>query len=192
MPTGPEGPVAPAGIDPSPSDESDPAPAEEPDGEPMVPPIVAEGPTEQAELCLVVSEQVLLDFEDSGSDSAQALFGDFVDTSITLIINTAGNDVSPSWRLLNGQSPDPSFGRCTPAQSEFDGTYAPAHIAIALEPESREVVVPFAELGDGGREVMVKTSEITKIAWSLPGRGLDAEPYAVDVHIDDIRFVAAP
>jgi hypothetical protein len=117
-------------------------------------------------------------------------------TSLGLIINTAGNDVSPSWRILNGQSPAPSFGRCTPAESEFDGTCDAARIDIALEQEPREVTVLFSELGGGAPEALLNPSEITKIAWSLPGRAPDAsgtvEPYAVDIRIDDIRFIEAP
>jgi hypothetical protein len=114
---------------------------------------------------------------------------------LEFIVRTAANEPSRAWSLENGGSAEPSFGRCTPAQNEFDGTCFSARVAIEVTEESREVFVPFAELGGGRPEPNPNPSEITAIAWALPNPVVGAtgsiEPYAVDLRLDDIRFVAA-
>jgi hypothetical protein len=116
--------------------------------------------------------------------------------TITLLIGTASNDVSAAWLLENDGVSPPGSGRCTPVQSEYDGTCSPARLEIAVSPQAREVIVPFAALGQGSPEAGVNPAELTTIAWALPSPPLDpagdVEPYAVDLRLDDIRFVEGP
>jgi hypothetical protein len=114
--------------------------------------------------------------------------------TVTLLIGTAGNEISSAWRVANGGTSTPSVGRCTPARSEFDGTCNGARIDVPVSANSREVVVPFAALNGGSPERGVNPSEVTSISWALPmpnADGAGTEPYAVDLRIDDIRFVEA-
>jgi hypothetical protein len=115
--------------------------------------------------------------------------------SLSFQVLTAGNEVSPSWLLENTGSAPPSFGRCAPAERPFDGTCNAASFEVALSAESLDVFVPFSELQEGSPEPSVNPAEITKISWQLPAPLVDAsgsiEPYAVDLRIDDIRFVEA-
>jgi hypothetical protein len=115
--------------------------------------------------------------------------------TVTLLVGTAGNDVSSAWRVANGGTSAPSLGRCTPARSEYDGTCNEARIDVSVTANAREVVVPFSALNDGSPERGVNPSELTSISWALPAPSLDAfanvEPYAVDLRLDDIRFIEA-
>lgn len=116
--------------------------------------------------------------------------------SITLLIGTADNDVSSEWLVANGGVSTPGAGRCTPRESEFDGTCNQARIEIPVTRQARDVLVPFAALGQGSPEPGVNPAEITTIAWALPSPELnrfgEASPYDVDLRFDDIRFVEAP
>jgi hypothetical protein len=116
--------------------------------------------------------------------------------ALTVLVGTASNEVSSSWRLENGGAEEPSSGRCTPSFDEYDGTCNAARIDIDVSAESREVFVPFSALGGGSPEPGVNPEEITTLAWSLPTPGVtplgNAMPYVVNLRIDDIRFVEAP
>jgi hypothetical protein len=77
---------------------------------------------------------------------------------------------------------------------QFDGTCRSARITVPVSAEPQDVVVRFADLTGGSPEVGVNPAELTKLAWELPSAELaDAGglvPYAVDLVVDDIRFVA--
>lgn len=112
---------------------------------------------------------------------------------IRVRVRTAGNDVSREWFLATGSGAPATFGRCTPALSQYDGTCEPAHASVVVTPEGSDVVVRFDELAGGRPEGGVNPAEITQIEWQLPPFDIvDAgafESYDVDLHIDDIRFV---
>lgn len=114
---------------------------------------------------------------------------------VLFLVGTAENEVSSAWYLANDGTSVPSSGRCTPALSEYDGTCNQARIEIEVGAASREVFVPFSALSDGSPEPGVNPAEITTLAWALPAPALDragnVQPYAVDLRIDDIRFVEA-
>lgn len=115
--------------------------------------------------------------------------------TLTLLVGTADNDVSRAWRLANEGASPPSSGRCTPEADEYDGTCNTARVDIPVARQSREIVVPFSALAGGSPEPGVNPAEITTIAWALPSPSVnrrgDVQPYAVDLRIDDIRFVEA-
>jgi hypothetical protein len=113
--------------------------------------------------------------------------------SLSFRVGIAADDVSRAWLLAHGGSTAPSFGRCTPEQSEFDGTCNSPGFELAVSAESRDVFVSFSALRDGAPEPGVNPAELTKITWALPTPIADAagaiEPVAIDLRIDDIRWV---
>jgi hypothetical protein len=116
--------------------------------------------------------------------------------TLTLVVGSAANEVSRSWRLGSGSaSPAPSFGRCTPLETEFDGSCSGARITLPVEGEGDELLVRFADLVGGSPEPRLNPAELTSIHWALPlpstGAGGASVPYAVDLRLDDIRFVEA-
>lgn len=166
----------------------------------------------------LISDVTAGDWRISGSVIEQAGFGLFLDCqlldasqfaglafrisgnvgnrdTVTLLVGTAGNDVSSAWRIANGGEGAPSSGRCVPAQSEYDGTCNQARIDIEVPAEARDVFVPFAALGGGSPELGVNPAELTTLGWALPPPVVtplsNVVPYRVDLHIDDIRFVEA-
>ncbi|HTV24648.1 MAG TPA: hypothetical protein VMG12_38415 [Polyangiaceae bacterium] len=111
---------------------------------------------------------------------------------LTFFVGTAGNEVSRAWRIENGNAAaEPSFGRCTPAASEFDGSCRAARVVLPVTSEAVDVLVPFGALAGGSPEPGSNPAEITTLQWSLPAADAAGEPYAVDLRIDDIRFVEA-
>lgn len=167
----------------------------------------------------LISDVTAGDWRISGSVIEQAGFGLFLDCqlldasrfaglafrisgnvgnsdTVTLLVGTAGNEVSSAWRIANGGEGAPSSGRCVPAQSEYDGTCNQARIDIEVSAEARDVFVPFAALGGGSPEPGVNPAEVTTLGWALPPPVItplsNVVPYRVDLHIDDIRFVEAP
>jgi hypothetical protein len=113
---------------------------------------------------------------------------------IELQLGTAANAVSREWFLARGNTgAATTFGRCAPLESEFDGTCQAARLSIPVFPEGQEVVVSFADLTDGSPEPGINPAEITTLVWTLPqAAGADAGvpvPYAVDLRVDDIRFI---
>lgn len=117
------------------------------------------------------------------------------DRPLTLFVGSASNDVSREWLLEQGDtSAGPSFGRCTPAATRFDGSCQPARVVLEITSEGGEVTIPFSLLGGGSPEEGLNPAEITTVQWSLPASpqgGPGGGPYAVDLRIDDIRFVEA-
>jgi len=113
---------------------------------------------------------------------------------IELQLGTASNAVSREWFLARGNTgAATTFGRCSPLESEFDGTCQAARLGIAVPPEGGEVVVSFADLTQGRPEPGINPAEVTTLVWTLPqAAGTDAGapvPYAVDLRVDDIRFI---
>jgi hypothetical protein len=116
--------------------------------------------------------------------------------TLTFIVGSAANDVSRSFLLGSGIAPPgPSFGRCTPLETAFDGSCSGARITLPVESDGDELLVRFADLADGSPEPQLNPAEITSIHWALPlpstGAGGASVPYAVDLRLDDIRFVDA-
>ena len=115
--------------------------------------------------------------------------------TVTLLVGTASNDVSSEWLVANGGDPEPRSGRCTPARNEYDGSCNQARVEVPVSAQTREIVVPFSALGGGSPERGVNPAELTTLGWALPMPGTNAlgntQPYAVDLRIDDIRFVEA-
>jgi hypothetical protein len=115
------------------------------------------------------------------------------DRPIAFLVGSAANEVSHAWLRDNIGSNAPSFGRCAPAQAQFDGSCSPARVEVTLAAEPSEVLVPFTALTNGSPEAGATPAELTTIAWALPtpvaGDAGSVAPYAVDLRIDDIRFV---
>lgn len=115
--------------------------------------------------------------------------------TLTFLVGTASNEVSREWLVGLGNQPSagPSFGRCTPAAGQFDGTCQAARVTVPVTIEGSEVEVRFDELGGGSPLAAVSPDEITSIAWALSAPvatdGGDVVPYAVDLRLDDIRFL---
>jgi hypothetical protein len=113
--------------------------------------------------------------------------------SLQFLVGTAGNEVSHTWLLQTNGSAPASFGRCEPALSQFDGTCTPAQLSVPVSTEPVDVFVSFAALTGGSPEPTVNPIELVRIRWALPDPAVDETgrvvPYAVDLHIDDIRFV---
>jgi hypothetical protein len=113
--------------------------------------------------------------------------------SLQFLVGTVGNEVSRTWLLETNGSAPASFGRCEPALSQFDGTCAPAHLPVPVSPTPVDVFVSFAALTGGNPEPTVNPVELMNMRWTLPDAAVDETgsvvPYAVDLHIDDIRFV---
>lgn len=113
--------------------------------------------------------------------------------SLTVLVGTAGNEVSRTWLLETNGSAPASFGRCEPAVSQYDGTCAAPNLAIPVSPEPVDVFVSFAALAGGRPEPGVNPVELTSISWRLPDPAVDETgsvvPYAVDLRLDDIRLV---
>ena len=58
---------------------------------------------------------------------------------LTFFIGSAENEVSRAWRLQNGDAAAaPSFGRCTPAATEFDGSCRAARVELPVTPLRRQ------------------------------------------------------
>jgi hypothetical protein len=113
--------------------------------------------------------------------------------SLQFLVGTVGNEVSRTWLLETNGSAPAGFGRCEPAVSQFDGTCNPAHLAVPVSTEPVDVFISFAALTGGNPEPTVNPVELASIRWTLPDPAVDETgsvvPYAVDLHIDDIRFV---
>jgi hypothetical protein len=112
---------------------------------------------------------------------------------LAVVLGSAANDVARGWFVQNGSNPPgPSFGRCFPASTQFDGSCQGARLPVRFTLEPREVFVPFADLAAGSPEASLNPAELSTVAWQLPVPGGDAgtEPYSVDLVLDDIRFVA--
>lgn len=108
---------------------------------------------------------------------------------LVFFIGSASNDVSRAWLVEQGAAaPTPSFGRCRPAAAQFDGSCDPARVTLSVSSEPTEVVVPFAAFAGGSPEPGLNPAEITTVQWALPAP-VGGAPYAVDLRIDDIRFV---
>lgn len=109
---------------------------------------------------------------------------------LLFVVGTASNTVAREWLVSIGNTgAPPSFGRCFPAASEFDGTCEAPRVSIPLAPERREVLVRFEDLLGGSPSAGVDPAEITSVAWALPAPLAGEEPYPVDLRVDDIRFV---
>jgi hypothetical protein len=157
------------------------------------------------------------DWRISGTVSGQAGFGLFFDCqqldassfvglafrlegelpagALTLVVGSAANEVSRAWLLDSGSaSPGPSFGRCTPLETTFDGSCRASRITLPVRREGDEVLVRFADLAGGSPEPRLDPAEITSIQWALPPPSTGAAgagvPYAVDLRLDDVRFIA--
>lgn len=116
--------------------------------------------------------------------------------TLTFVVGSAANQVSRAWLLGSGEaSPGPSFGRCTPLETAFDGSCLAARITLPVRREGDEVRVRFADLAGGSPEPRLDPAELTSIQWALPPPSTGADgasvPYAVELRLDDIRFISA-
>lgn len=115
---------------------------------------------------------------------------------LTFFVNGASNEVSRTWLVQEGLGSNVrSFGRCFPAQTQFDGSCLAPRIVLPVGAEPTEVFVSFAALANGSPDATLNPAEITAVQWALPvpvtsDAGAN-QPYAVDLIIDDIRFVEA-
>jgi hypothetical protein len=115
------------------------------------------------------------------------------DRTLAFFIESAAHQVSSQWINANKANPeDPDVldnsGRCFPAASRYDGTCREPRVMLELTSEPTTVEIPWADFAGGSPVPALDASEITAIAWSLPQP--DDTPYSVDIHIDDLRFIA--
>ncbi len=120
--------------------------------------------------------------------------GDTGGKPITLNVGTAADQITSAWMQANGD-PDaaPNFGRCTPADNQYDGTCGSPTYQITVSGTPTTVQIPWAELTGGSPDDSVDPSEITFIAWNFtPPDGVGTASvvsYPVDVVVDDIGFM---
>lgn len=116
------------------------------------------------------------------------------DGVITLSINTAANEISPEWLTSRGEEPlQPSFGRCIPAQSQYDGSCLAAMARVPVTDEAVVHEVLWEQLSGGKPEPGVNPAEITGLLWMFPPpTGVSSalvQPYDVDIRLDDLAFI---
>jgi hypothetical protein len=118
-----------------------------------------------------------------------------LDQTLSVFVGSASQEVAHEWFVEQGNGTVASFGRCFPAQSQYDGTCQAPGVSIAVSAEGADVIVPFTDFLDGRPSPGVDPAELTSFQWKLPQATRDAAgaalPYAVDLHIDDIRFVTS-
>ncbi|HTV24612.1 MAG TPA: hypothetical protein VMG12_38235 [Polyangiaceae bacterium] len=117
---------------------------------------------------------------------------------LILSVSTASNDVSYLW--LNSQPTppfplaEPNSGRCLPAMNQYDGTCATPFYSVPITESETTIEVRWADLSGGKPSASVDPAEITAIGWNFSppsGAGTpDATAYAVDLFIDDVRFIS--
>jgi hypothetical protein len=115
------------------------------------------------------------------------------DQPITFFVESATQQVSYLWVNANENSPTdpdspPNSGRCIPATARYDGTCREPRVLLTVTAVPTTVEIPWADFLGGSPVSSVSSREITSIAWALPAPGSSA--YAVDIHIDDLRFLA--
>ena len=111
--------------------------------------------------------------------------------ALVFFVGSADNQVASSW--INDNKPNPSdpdephnLGRCIPLTARYDGTCREARRVLDVSDSPRPTVIQWRDLGEGCPDPSVDPTEITTIAWYLP-QPLQGS-YAVDIHIDDLRF----
>jgi hypothetical protein len=114
--------------------------------------------------------------------------------AITLAVGTAGDTPSGTWMhdvggLTTAKATD--VGRCTPTsgnQYYHPGCGDPTtQIPVTASPTPQ--TVNWANLTGGTPEASPNPSEITSIYWILPWTGSGDTAYAVDLVLDDIKFI---
>jgi hypothetical protein len=115
------------------------------------------------------------------------------DRRLIFFVESAAQQISYLWQ--NAQEPGPTepdaapnAGRCMPATSRYDGTCREPRVLLEVPPLPTTVEIAWADLLGGSPVASVDPTEITAIAWALPEPAASA--YAVDIHIDDLRFIA--
>lgn len=113
---------------------------------------------------------------------------------LVFYVGTADNQVSHVWINANKASPSdmdeaPNLGRCTPLASRYDGSCREARVPLTVSSTPTEVQLLWRDFTDGCPQPSVDPSQITAIAWYFPESSAGA--YAVDVHIDNLRFTDA-
>jgi len=112
---------------------------------------------------------------------------------LAFFVESAAQQVSSSWINANKADPadpdvPPNSGRCIPLVSRYDGSCREPRVSLTVTSEAVAVVIPWADFAGGRPEATLDPRQITAIAWSFPAPG--NTPYGVDLHIDDLRFVA--
>jgi hypothetical protein len=115
------------------------------------------------------------------------------DRRLVFFIETAAQQVSSLWTNANETNPDdpdvpPNSGRCAPVTSRYDGTCLAPRVVLEVTSEPTTVEVRWEDFVGGSPVPSVDPGEITVISWALPQPG--DTPYAFDIHIDDLRFMA--
>jgi hypothetical protein len=113
---------------------------------------------------------------------------------LMFVVGTAENQISHEWLNANkpsAETPDEpaNLGRCIPLSSRYDGTCSEPRVALSVPASPRTLQVPWRELVAGCPEASVNARELTTIAWYFPQSAAGA--YAVDIHIDNLRFTDA-
>jgi hypothetical protein len=110
--------------------------------------------------------------------------------SLVFFVGSAAQQVSSTW--LNAHKPDPTdadepvnLGRCIPLAQRFDSTCREPRIGLPVTETPTLIQVYWRDLVAGCPESAVNAAEITSIAWYFPPSTKD---YAVDIHLDDLRF----
>lgn len=110
--------------------------------------------------------------------------------SLVFFVGSAAQQVSSDWLNAHKPNPDdadepPNLGRCIPLAQRYDNSCREPRIGLPVSEVPALIQVQWRDLLDGCPSVSVDASQITTIAWYFP----PASPgYAVDLHIDDLRF----
>ena len=105
-------------------------------------------------------------------------------------VGSAAHQVSSTWLNTNKPAPTdadepPNAGRCIPLAQRFDNTCREPRIGLPVTDAPTLIQVHWRDLVDGCPEASVNSTELTSIAWYFPPSSQD---YAIDIHLDDLRF----
>jgi hypothetical protein len=116
-------------------------------------------------------------------------------STLAVQVGSASQEVSHDWFVQQGNGSVASFGRCFPVASQYDGTCQAPSVSVPVTAEGSDVIVPFTDFINGQPVAGIDPVELTSLQWMLPAAELDsagaAIAYAIDLHIDDIRFVTS-
>jgi len=110
--------------------------------------------------------------------------------SLAFFVGSAGDQVASAWLNAHKASAadadePPNLGRCLPRGQRYDGSCREPRIGLPVSETPTSIQVRWRDLMNGCPEPSVDSAEISSIAWYFPPA---ASAYAVDLHLDDLRF----
>ncbi len=111
--------------------------------------------------------------------------------TLNMGISIAANTVANSWFVqYDAGTVDPNCGSCVPkSNNQYDGTCLDPQTSFVITSTPSTVTLLWADFTGGKPTPNIDPTTITHIAWFFPWTGAGAAPYAVDITIDDLKFV---